>query len=47
MLLSILAASELGNTLADKIKIPERVVTKIGEGVIRVGEGTISAGQDF
>ena len=40
MLMATLGASLLVNMIADKTKIPE-------QRVIRPGEGTIRAGQDF
>ena len=45
--LSTLAASLLGNMLADKPKIPGQGVIREGEGTIRPGEGTIRVVQDF
>ena len=47
MLLSTLAASLLGNMLADKPKIPGQGVIREGEGTIRAGEGAIRVVQDF
>ena len=46
-LLGTLAASILGNMLADKLKIPEGKVIRAAEGVIWAGEGTIRASQDI
>ena len=47
MLLGILAASLLGNLLADKPKAPGRGVIRTGDGVIQAGQGVIRAGQNF
>ena len=47
MSLGTLAASILGNMLAGKPEIPGPRVITAGEGVIRSGEGTTRADQEF
>ena len=47
MLLGTLVANVLGNMLASKPKITGRWLIWAGEGTIRTGEGTTTAGQKF
>ena len=50
MLLGTISANLLRNSLGSKrvkAKIPEKRVTRVGEGTIRAGEGTIRTSQNF